>query len=245
MSSTIKSEYKVFENTSPYTKNNRYDAPKEIFKGILSKLKKIKGENKDFSAVDIGCANGEFLYFLKQSYTNSKLNGYDATESFINSGKSFKGLNGVNLQTKNLFDIKNEQYDVTFCLGTFQIFHDIEKPLSKLLEITKKGGLIFIESLFNKHDIDVRLEFSDNTKEEMQGVWRSDFNQHSYYAIDKFLKDKVKSFEFDELPMETEISYDSKTPSTFAFTFKNKKGKNIITNGLNLILNSTLLTIQK
>ena len=173
------------------------------------------------------------------------MKGYDSTENFIKSGKSFKGLDSVNLQTKNLFDIENEQYDITFCIGTFQIFHDIEKPLSKLLEITKKGGLIFIESLFNKHDIDVRLEFSDNTKKEMQGVWRSDFNQHSYYSVSKFLKDKVKSFEFDELKMGAEISYNPNTPSTFAFTFKDQKGKNIITNGLNLILNSSLLTIQK
>ena len=42
-----------------------------------------------------------------------------------------------------------------------------------------------------------------------------------------------------------EIPYDSKTPSTFAFTFKDNNKKNIITNGLNLILNSTLLIIQK
>ena len=42
MNSTIKSKYKVFEETSPYTKNGRYDAPKEIFKEILSKLKKKK-----------------------------------------------------------------------------------------------------------------------------------------------------------------------------------------------------------
>ena len=64
-------------------------------------------------------------------------------------------------------------------------------------------------------------------------------------SLDKFLKDKVESFEFEELPMSIEIPYNNKTPSTFAFTFKDKKGKNIITNGLNLILNSTLLTIKK
>ncbi len=244
MSSTIKSKYKVFETSSPYSKHGRYDNPKEIFKGILSKLKKTLNK-KDFSAVDIGCANGEFLYYLRQNFPDANLNGYDFTEKFIETAKSFSGLKGVNLQTKNLFDIENKEFDVTFCLGTFQIFHNIEKPLSKLIEITKKGGLIFIESLFNKHDIDIRLEFSDNTKKEMRGVWRSDFNQHSYYSLDKFLKDKVESFEFEELPMSIEIPYNNKTPSTFAFTFKDKKGKNIITNGLNLILNSTLLTIKK
>jgi len=245
MGSTIKSKYKVFEDTSPYTKNSRYDNPKEIFKGILSELKKNVKKNDFFSAVDIGCANGEFLYFLKNNFPKAKLNGYDFTQSFIDTGKSFKGLEGVNLKKKNLFDIKNEKFDITFCLGTFQIFHEIEKPLSKLLDITRDGGLIFIESLFNKHDIDVRLEFSDNTIKEMKGVWRSDFNQHSYSGISKFLKKRVKSFKFDELPMNSEILYNKNTPSTFSFTFKDYKGKNIITNGLNLILNSTLLTIKK
>ncbi len=245
MSSTIKSKYKVFESTSPYSKKGRYEETKEIFKEIIKEMKKFKPENEIFSVVDIGCANGEFLYFLNQSFSKAKLKGYDATESFIKSGKSFEGLKNVTLEVKNLFDIENEVFDVTFCIGTFQIFHDIEKPLSKLLQITKPGGFIFIESLFNKHNIDVRLEFSDNTLEEMRGVWRSDFNQHSHYSIKKFLDGRVKSFEFKELPMGVEIPYDSKTPSTFAFTFKDNNKKNIITNGLNLILNSTLLIIQK
>ncbi len=245
MNSTIKSKYKVFENSSPYNKKGRYEEPKEIFKEIVKKLHNSIDDKKTYSVLDVGCANGEFLYFLKQNFPNWKLNGYDMTESFVKSGKSFAGLNGVNLQTKDLFDIKDEKYDLTFCIGTFQIFHDIQKPLSKLLEITNDKGFIMIESLFNKHDIDVRLEFSDNTKEEMKGIWRSDFNQHSYYAIKKFLNNRVRSFEFDELPMVVELPFNSQTPSTFAFTFKDQKGNNIITNGLNLILNSTLLTIQK
>ena len=83
MSSTIKSKYKVFESTSPYSKKGRYEEPKEIFKEIIKEMKKFKPENEIFSVVDIGCANGEFLYFLNQSFSKAKLKGYDATESFI------------------------------------------------------------------------------------------------------------------------------------------------------------------
>ena len=31
-----------------------------------------------------------------------------------------------NFRAKNLFDIENEVFDVTFCIGTFQIFHDMK-----------------------------------------------------------------------------------------------------------------------
>ena len=39
MSSTIKSKYKVFESTSPYSKKGRYEEPKEIFKEIIKEMK--------------------------------------------------------------------------------------------------------------------------------------------------------------------------------------------------------------
>ena len=82
--------------------------------------------------------------FLNQSFSKAKLKGYDATESFIKSGKSFEGLKNVTLEAKNLFDIENG-FDVTFCIGTFQIFHDIEKPLSKLLPDNKTWRTYFIK----------------------------------------------------------------------------------------------------
>ena len=42
MSSTIKSKYKVFESTSPYSKKGRYDEPKEIFKNHSGNEKNLK-----------------------------------------------------------------------------------------------------------------------------------------------------------------------------------------------------------
>ena len=245
MSSTIKSQYRIFNESTPYFRKDRYENPKEVFKGIWKKTQECVNCGERKSAVDIGCANGEYLYYLKQQCPQWDYTGYDMTEGFIETARSIEQMKDIRFEVKNLFDIEGEPFDVVYCLGTFPIFHGVDKPLQKLLNICKPNGFIFVEGFFNKYDIDVRLEFCDNSREEMRGQWRSDYNQHSCYSVRKFLDGKVRKFEFNELPVEVDIPYDPEKPATFAFTFRDADGKNIVTSGLNMFRNTTLLSIQK
>lgn len=45
--------------------------------------------------------------------------------------------------------------------------------------------------------------------------------------------------------MDKDIPYDSSKPAVNHFTFRDIHGRNVVTSGLNLILNKTLLTIRK
>ena len=47
-----------------YLKSNLYKKPKENFK-FLQKILKKDYQKKKYKVIDIGCANGELLYFLK------------------------------------------------------------------------------------------------------------------------------------------------------------------------------------
>ncbi len=59
------------------------------------------------------------------------------------------------------------------------------------------------------------------------------------------MKDKAKKVEFEDLIMKVDLPFKPKNPHTNAFTFRDENGKRIITNGLNLIATSTIMTIQK
>jgi len=242
MNQILNAEYKALPSLSPYIKTNRYSTPKEDHKFFEQKLKEKVDTTQFLNVVDVGCGNGELLYYLKKQFPHWQLTGYDFTREFIDTGKNFDGLSGVKLIHSDMFDIV-ENYDIVLCDGVIQIFCDIQKPLEKILNICKNGGYVFITGLFNKFDIEVRLQFCDNTNPASKDIWRSDFNQHSQQSIKRLVQKKVSSIEFEDVTMNVDLPFNSNMPS-WNFTFRDANGKNIITNGQNIIVNKTMLMIK-
>lgn len=240
-----KPTYRVFPDTSPYTKRGRYDNPKSVFILTHGIADEIIGDREDLDVADIGCANGEFLYYLKQQRPGWRLTGYDKTTAFLETGRSFSGLQGVPLIEKNLYDIPDNSHDAVFCIGTFQIFREFKEPLEKLMAVVKSGGFLFVEGLFNPFPVDVRVEFADQSRPEMKDVWRSDFNQHSMKSVSEHLESLGADYEFHPLPVEFDLPYSPEKPATWTFTFKDESGKSMVTSGLNLIFRQSLLVVRK
>jgi len=238
-----KAKYKPFPSISPYVTINRYEKLKEDHRFIKKRIQRLFNKSSAINIVDIGCGNGEFLYNLRKEYPNCNLTGFDVTEEFINTGKNFPGLKGVRLERKELLEV-DEIFDLVICSGTFQIFTDIKQPLDKLLSICKKGGYLFIDGLFNKYDIEVRMQYCDNSNPITKGIWRTDWSQHSQSSIKMFLEGKVESVEFDEVVFDLDLPMNPAMPIN-KWTFKNSQGKTLITNGTHLISNKTLMTIKK
>jgi len=237
--------YKNILHHNPYTTKERYDTLfKEDHKALINKLKNIIDIRKEYSLADICCGNGELLYHLKKEFPRWALHGFDIEKAFIDTARSFNGLSGVTFAVKDMFDVKGE-FDIVTCTGSLQIFHEIEKPLEKLLELCKKGGIVICDGLFNKYDVEVMLYYCDNSKPELEGKWVTDFNKHSRKRIASYLAGKVEAFEFEDIVMNAEIPFDPDKPASFAFTFKDSDGNVIITNGMGCIVNKTLLTILK
>tara|TARA_Y100001936_G_C16091659_1_gene686813 strand:- start:7061 stop:7786 length:726 start_codon:yes stop_codon:yes gene_type:complete len=238
-----KAEYKAFPELSPYLNDDRYRNPKEDHKFILEELKSIYASDSIKNVCDVGCGNGDLLYLLKQNFVNWNLAGYDYTKEFIDYARKFDGLKDVKLFHKDLFKIE-EKYDIVLADGITHIFPDIEKTLNKYLEICNKGGHILTTGRFNKYDIEVRLQYCDNSNPETKGIWREDWCQHSRSLILELFQDKVDKIKFIDVIMDKEIKQNQNTPIN-QWTFRNSEGKNIITNGTNVILNKTLLVIKK
>jgi len=236
-------KYECIPELAPYVKKTRYETPKENFKQILAKVESMVDVDRDLSLVDIGCSNGEFLYYIKTKHPNWKLTGFDPAKVYIETGKDFPGLSGVRLEVGELKDACGA-YDAVVCVGTFQIFREFEDGLEKLLSLCKDGGVVAVSALFNKYDVDSKIVFRDNSKPESEGLWRADYNQYSQKTLRNFLKGKVKSVEFHEVVM-IDLPFDPDNPHMNEFTFRDTNGKNIITNGLNMIVTPTIMVIRK
>ena len=238
-----KAEYKAYPDLSPYLKDDRYKNPKEVHKFILERIKELYKNDSKIKACDLGCGNGDLLYLIKQNFPYWDLAGYDYTNEFIDYAKAFKGLENVRFFQNDLFKVK-EKYDIVISDGVTDIFPDIEKTINKYLDICNSGGHIITTGMFNKFDIEVRLQYCDNSNPETKGVWREDWCQHSRSFIIELFKDKVKKIDFIDVIMDKNLSYNPKMP-IIQWTFRDSDGRNIITNGTNIFLNKTLLIITK
>ena len=236
--------YQALPALSPYVGADRYDHPKEDHKFIAKQLRRFVDIDRPMRVGDLGCGNGELIHFLKSEFPHWSYAGFDYTNSFINAAHSFEGLAGVRFVNQDLFDI-SETFEIVLCTGVANVFPDVGELLDKLLSVCDTGGRVFVDGLFNRHAVDVRVTFRDNSMPESQGLWRTAFNQHSRETISAMLRGRVASFEFVDMVMDKDLPFDMAKPAVNSFTFRAADGRNVITNGLNLIVNRTLLVIEK
>lgn len=239
-------KYKPLPEISPYTKHERYYRAKETHKFYIKKFYDILPVENSLNVLDVGCGNGELLFVIKNEFPHWNLEGIDPTKEFIDCAKSFEGLKGVSFDVRGIDDLSSRgKYDLVLCTGVLQIFSDIEKPIDKLIQTTSNNGLLFCDGLFNKYDVEVRMQYCDNSNEQAEGLWRTDWNQHSKKTVSAYLstRKEIKSYSFFEMEMDADLSHNSEI-HVQQFTFRTAGGNNLITNGTNLLLNKTLLVIN-
>lgn len=237
-----KAQYLPIPELSPYTKHDRYERPKEIFKHLARKLAGITDPERAYDYADIATANGELLYYLRKQFPHWSFTGYDITPEFIAAGKAFPGLEGVPLYVSDLYDVRG-QFDVVSFINVMTAIWDPEEPLAHLLSLVREGGIVLVDGCFNKYDIELRAVFMDNSKAESAGLWRRECSQHSRQSIARFLEGRCRKFEFEDIPMNVEIPRNPDAPHANVWTFKDEHGGIHITNGTNLLMEKSLLTV--
>ena len=227
---------------SPYTKHDRYDRPKEIFKQVAAKLAEVTEPARPYDYADIATANGELLYHLRKHFPDWRFSGYDITPEFIAAGRAFSGLDGIDLRVSDLYDV-HEQFDIVSFINVMTTVWDPEKPLSHLLSLVRKGGLLLVDGCFNKYDIEFRAVFMDNSKPESAGLWRRECSQHGRRSIGRFLEGRCERYEFEDIVMGVSIPQVEDAPHSNVWTFKDEHGRIHITNGTNMLMEKSLLTV--
>jgi len=226
---------------SPYLSLDRYVDPKEDFKTIGNCLTKVFNPDSELEAVDVGCANGELLYYLHQIFPRWRLTGYDCNADFLETGRQFPGLRDVRLMQADYRDIDGS-FDVVLSTCFLPLFPEIEAPLEKLLSLCREDGYLLATGLFNPYDIDVRVQYLDHTTSDSE--WVLDFNRHSQHRLRAWLEPRVQSIEFQPCIYDLEIQPNQQNPAR-VWTFRDTIGNSILINGAWQIANQTLMIIHK
>lgn len=229
---------------TPYTSTERFGKPKEDFKAIARRLAKLPERGPACRLADIGCANGELLHYLRGLFPGWSLHGFDRTPEFIETARGAPGLEGVHLEHRDLYEIDGI-FDIVVSTCFLPLFPDIAKPLGRMLDLVADGGWLLSTGLFNPYDIEVRVEFCDNTRSLSRDVWRQDFNRHSQASIHRLFGSQVRRIEFEDCAYEDLVLPRNPDNPIRVWTLKDSDGRTMLINGAFQLCNQTLLVIQK
>ena len=88
-----------------YLKDKRKEKTKEYFKflyKILNKNTKINSKNTNI--IDIGCATGELIYYLKKKFKNANFYGLDVHPKLLDYAKKDPDLSDVDFSVGNIIN---------------------------------------------------------------------------------------------------------------------------------------------
>jgi SAM-dependent methyltransferase len=217
-----------------------YEQPKEHFKFAATIIEKAVTGKKDVSILDVGCAKGELLYYLKSRFDDKSLYlcGVDFSETLIEVATNFKGLQGVDFYNDDAETFKIEKkFDVIMSSGLLGFFDDSTAFLDNILSHLKPGGMICLTSSFSTSNYDVIVKYRHYGDKTLESGW----NQHCIEGIKLFMSERgkmVKAHKFN-LPFELHKTEDVLR----SWTINTSEGQNF-TCGLNLIWNVWCLEIQ-
>ena len=195
--------------------------------------------------MDVGCAAGEFLYFVKKENPFLNLTGSDIRSDLIKKAKI--NVPGVSFLKKNVLNkssYKKYSFDKIFMIGVHPIFDSFEKCFNNLIYWSKKNGEIYICDLFNPFPVDVILRYKLSANYKSKN-YETGWNIFSKESVINFLKKnkKVKNVSFKNFYMPFDL-YPNKKDCIRSWTFKDLSEKRIMTNGLSIMQSQMLLTIK-
>lgn len=223
---------------SIYLKTNRHNKPKEIFKFLLKEMKKNLSKNKRLKLLDIGCANGELIYFLNKNLKNIDFYGADIRKDLLKiAEKHCKNSIFKKLDISKKIKI-NEKFDIIICSGVINIIDDLDLFFKNINKLSKKKTVIYLMSFHNPYNFNVRIKYDDLSLKKR--IYQSGHNLWSINYLRNKLKNKsYKKYEF-KMPFDIK---KNKKDLLRSFSIKVDK-KRFFTNGLSLLLKPTLLVFR-
>lgn len=219
---------------SPYEEFKAY----ERFHFIREAMQR-NGINKG-EFLDMGCAKGEFIYYLKDYFPKLRFTGIDISAELISKARQEPRLQDVNFYVADVQDFNlNKSFDYVLMNGVHSIFDDLTTILGQMIKHLKSGGCGYIFGYFNENEIDVLVRFRVHGTSE----WQSGFNQFSLKTVNEALAPFCKEIKCHKFFLS--IDLPQKKDSLKSYTLTTKEKGRIITNGANIITDFYLVEFTK
>jgi len=228
-----------------YVAENRYDEPKEITRQLVSMVEKSGRIQADSQVVDVGCAAGEFLYYMKKVLPQAQYLGLDFLEQLLEKARD--KVPGVVFKQGSVLEenaLPKDFADILFLQGVHSIFDTYEEWLDNIISWSKPGGKIYVFGPFNSHPIDVWVKYRPANAPESQPREKG-WNMISEATIGRAIDERLGPGQYTFTPFQMPKDLEPKSDDCVrSWTEKREDGQRFFTNGLSLIINLQVLEIN-
>ena len=214
--------------------------PKEIFilLGDLMEPALNEGTKK---ILDVGCAAGGLVHYIKGRFPQSDVSGMDVSETLIEKAR-------VEISDCDFFlgsvlspdDFGDRKFDVVTCCGVLSIFDDIEAPLANMIACTRPGGSVMVYTIFNEDPIDVLMRYR---RSDEDGDWETGWNVFSMNSVEKALGKYGDDISWNWHPFELPFVMEKKPDPMRTWTIETVKTPHQLVNGACQLINMQVLHI--
>ena len=221
-----------------YATEDHRDKPKENFKVIYTVLEEIRKQKDWKSLCDVGCASGDFLYYVRTQYgEDKKLTGIDNFDKLLCAAK--ERVPGVRFLKGDIWsgnELPGEKFDVVCMSGVLSLLDEFKRPFKNLIELAAPGGTVLIFNPFNSRGCHVEHNYI------IDGV-PGRIMIYSQQELGQWLEEQGYTYEF--IPFRLSINLDrSKDNPLRSYTVALADGTNGIVNGLGIWFEQYLLKIS-
>lgn len=229
-----------------YLNENYKDNPKEYFKLVKNEIDKDFPGGGNFKMIDIGCETGSFLQFIRQTYMEAELVGFDIVPELLAKVDAELKIKTVLGDISNAESYKDKIGDLQNCdfvtmLGVLSIFDDFKLIISNALSFIKEKGILYIFGIFNPENLDVIIR-SKNADKDCN--WERGWNYFSIYSVEKYCQEIGCDVEFIPFHIGIDIAKHENDPLR-SWTIDLASGEKMIVNGLQLVHNFYLAKIRR
>ena len=222
--------------TSSYEKYKSYDRF-HFIKEIIQK--KVTSE---YTFLDLGCAKGELIWFLKDFFPSLQYTGIDISDQLLSIARCEPKLNDVKFTQADLQSLNLQtQFDFVMMSGVLSIFDNYSNILDIMLKHLKAKGCGYIFGSFNENDVDVLIRFKNNISNSKK--WESGYNTFSMKTIETYLKKFSEDIQFHKFNLSVNLVKQN-NPIT-SYTLNTKEEGKIIMNGAYIMRKFYLVEFQK
>lgn len=191
---------------------------KSIKKTEQQKALELLLEKKDlkinYKIADVACGGGTLTFHLSKLFINSNFFLVDYLEEGIEIAKNINKKNtNIKYFIDDIYSLNEigDKFDMTFCWQTLSWLENPKIALDNLIKITKKGGEIYLSSLFNiEYDVDIYSKVFDHTRTSSDNLHYFNYNTYSKKTINSWIGEKVSSVEFFEFNPEIDFNHIGK-----------------------------------
>jgi SAM-dependent methyltransferase len=210
-----------------YLDEDPHRPPKEMFKFLvrLAEWQLTPGS----TVLDVGCACGAFLSYLRSLYPALSLTGMDISPEFI--GKATEALPDAYFRVGDICaqeQLPAKRFDFVFMSGVHYLFSDYELWLRNLLSLTKRSA--YVSGLFNREELDVYSVVQRSGDKTSSTPW----NLISEKSISVFLDRLNVRHEFFRWELPTQLPRVHADPVR-SWTIETKDSGFLVVNGTQMV----------